>query len=281
MKKIIFSIFICLFVLTFNTQPTDALAITLKRIVFEGPKRAEVLTVINSSNETRTYRISWRHFLMNPDKSLVAVSEEGPLPPEVKPVTDMVRFAPRRFTLAPKTSQQVRIMLRMPGGIPDGEYRSHLWVRPEANAETFRKEAEKEARGGVTIQMLAGVTMPVIVRKGSVDADIYIENLSAYETNGFIKVGFNLNRSGDRSVYGNMNFVCNKNQGSQEYTIKTNRGNAVYSEINTRRFSREILKKAGQPACNSMTVEFFETEESVRAEKALFTESTVPVQRQG
>jgi len=280
MKKIILFFLISVFVLTYDSPPSDALAITLKRIVFEGPKRAEVLTVINNSNETKTFRIGWRHFLMSSEKSLVAIPEEGPLPPEIKPVTDMVRFAPRRFTLAPRTSQQVRIMLRMPGGTQDGEYRSHLWIRPEAKTELFQDKQQQQGKAGVLIEMLTGVTMPVIVRKGNIDASISIDNLTAIETNGFIKVGFNINRSGERSIYGNMNFVCNKNQ-SNEYTIQTNRGNAIYAEINTRRFTRDIIKKPEQPACNNMTVEFFETEESVRAEKTLFTEKTAPVQRQG
>lgn len=280
MKKIIFFIAVCLLAVTYKSYPSEALAITMKRIVFEGPKRAEVLTIINNGQETKTFRIGWRHFLMSEQKSLVALPEDEPMPSGVKPVTDMVRFAPRRFTLAPRTSQQVRIMLRMPGNTPDGEYRSHLWIRPEANTELFRKKVQQNKEKGVSIEMLTGVTLPIIVRKGKIDAAISIENLNAVATNGFVKVSFTLARSGDRSVYGNTNFVCNKNQGSQEYTILTNRGNAVYTEINGRYFTRDIPKKAGKPECNTMTVEFFETEESVRPEKALFTEKSVSVGRQ-
>ncbi|MCI5060767.1 MAG: hypothetical protein MRY79_06825, partial [Alphaproteobacteria bacterium] len=58
-----------------SLNSADALRITLKRIVFEGPKRAEVLTLINNSNEEKTYRVAWRHFRMTPDKSLVAVPD--------------------------------------------------------------------------------------------------------------------------------------------------------------------------------------------------------------
>lgn len=245
-------------------ESAQALRITLKRVVFEGPKRAEVLTIINSSDEERTYRLGWRNFIMTADKSLVALGEGEEPPANAKMVEDMVRFAPRRFTLAPKSSQQVRMILRTPSGLEDGEYRSHFWVRPEEDVKELRLKAEKRAAqegrksGGVSLTMLAGVTMPVIVRKGSLNASASISSLRAAETGGYVDIGFSLIREGNRSIYGDISYVCN--EGSGAYTLRTTRGIAVYTELNQRNFNLRIEKSPGQPRCSSLTVTFTQTD---------------------
>ena len=261
-----FFLFLALFTLGvfIVVESAQALRITLKRVVFEGPKRAEVLTIINSSNEERTYRLGWRNFVMTQDKSLVALAEGEEPPANAKMVEDMVRFAPRRFTLAPKSSQQVRMILRTPSGLADGEYRSHFWVRPEEDVEELRLKAERRAAkegkksGGVSLTMLAGVTMPVIVRKGGLSATASVTNLRATETGGYVDIGFSLIREGNRSVYGDINYVCNEGVGA--YTLRTTRGIAVYTELNQRNFNLRIEKAPGQPRCSSLTVTFTQTD---------------------
>ncbi len=280
MKKYKITFFLCvLFCVMFViVQSADALRITLKRVVFEGPKRAEVITLINNKNEPVTFRLGWRHFVMTPDKSLLHVEEEN-LPPEVRPSKDMVKFAPRRFTINPGGSQQVRMILRMPAGIPDGEYRSHLWVRPEASVDNLtldQSEAAQEASKGVSVTMLAGVTMPVIVRKGNLGATVEVTNLRASHNGGFINASFTMLRQGERSVYGDIEYICNP--GGAEYQARLSRGNAIYAETDQRNFNLQIEKDPTKPACNSIKVKFSETDgfdgDSVR----VLAEASAPVQ---
>lgn len=274
-KRELFFVFCLLLCMGFVAVDTaNALRITLKRVVFEGSKRAEVLTLINNSSEEKTYRIGWRHFEMTPDKSLVAV-EDDQLPPGIKPVTDMIRFAPRRFTIPPNSSQQVRLMLRMPAGLEDGEYRSHLWIRPEADTEELklRREMEKQGRQGVSLRMLAGVTMPVIVRKGALNASVEVGGLRASKTTGFIDVAFRLTRQGNRSVYGDIEYVCN----GGAYVLKSTRGIAIYPEVDYRDFSLRIARQPDQPSCNSLTVKFAETSGFAGEEVRVLAEATTPV----
>lgn len=257
------TVFLALFMLVFLgvSEPVDALRITLKRVVFEGPKRTEVITIINSSDESETYRLGWRHFKMTADKSLVALPNDE-LTPEMNLVPDMVRFAPRRFTVPPRSSQQVRMMLRMPSDLPDGEYRSHFWVQPEADVDELRLKAEEDvkkkgAKGGVSLTMLAGVTMPVIVRKGSLEATVSIQNLQASESGGFVTTSFSLVREGNKSVYGDIDYVCNEGVG--EYVLRTTKGIAVYTELNQRNFNLRIEKDPSKPRCNTLSVSYYLT----------------------
>jgi len=277
MKKSI--IFLSALLISLSVIPNEAnsLRITLKRVVFEGPKRAEVITVINNKEEAVTYRLGWRHFVMTESESLVAIDIGQPLPPEVKPVDDMVRFAPRRFTVPPKSSQQIRMMLRMPANLADGEYRSHFWVRPEADVEDIRKKIEREQRGqdgqgGVTMKMLAGVTMPVIVRKGDLDASATVQNLQVQNTPGAINVSFYLARNGNKSLYGDIDYICN-----DDYVIRTSRGNAIYTEVAGRQINLRIAKPQDKPACNSVTVKYYETDKFMGKEIGVLAEASAPV----
>ena len=55
----------------------------------------------------------------------------------------MIRYAPRRVTVPPGGSQQIRILLRRPRDLEPGEYRSHLWIVTEQAAKEFVPEAER------------------------------------------------------------------------------------------------------------------------------------------
>jgi len=259
----------------------DALRLTIKRIVFEGSKRAEVITVINNSTKEETYRVGWRNFIMTEEKGLKFIPDDQPMPPQIKPVTDMIRYAPRRFTVPAKSSQQIRIMLRTPADLADGEYRSHLWIRPEADVEKIRSEskgadAKTSKSKGVFLEMLAGATMPIIVRKGNLGAEVSILNLEASRSPGFVDVGYALRRVGEKSVYGNIDYICNRGNAS-EYNLKAARGIAVYPEINQRIFKFRIEIEQGQASCSTMTVTFKDSPDVLIGGGAVMAEASVAV----
>lgn len=280
MKNSIFFLSAIILSLLVVSSEAHSLRITLKRVIFEGPKRAEVITVINNTKEAVTYRLGWKHFLMTENKSLVEVDEEAPYPAAVKPVKDMVRFAPRRFTIPPQSSQQVRMMLRTPPNLADGEYRSHLWVRPEASVEEIRKKMEKEKRGegggGVTVKMLAGVTMPVIVRKGSLRASAEVQNLQALQSADKVNVSYYIARSGNMSVYGDIDYICNEGSGG-EYVLRNSKGNAIYAEAAGRNISLDIPNDPEQPSCQTLTVRYYETDEFMGKEVRLLSAATTRI----
>lgn len=257
----------------------DALAVTVKRVVFEGPKRAEVITIINNSDVEETYRLGWKNFVMTQKKALVAVPADQ-VTPEMRPAMDMVRFSPRRFTLAPKESQQVRMMLRMPGDLADGEYRSHLWIRPEEDVEAFRERSKRATgnKAGVYMQMLAGTSMPIIVRKGPLEVSANIENLSVQNQQTTLLTNFSITREGTKSSYGDLDFICNKGAGDSEYLLKFIRGVSVYVEANQRDFTMKILKKTDKPNCNQMTIRYTETNGFAGEAVKIYSEMSSAVQ---
>jgi hypothetical protein len=249
----------------------NALRVTMKRVLFEGSKRADIIVLINNTNEEAVYRLGWRRMRMTETQSIVAV-EEGEATPDIKPADDFVKYAPRRVVLPPGGSQQVRLMLRKPQDLPDGEYRSHFWIEPEASAVKFEPKGDNvDATKGpaVQIKMLTGVTMPVIVRTGNLTVTGGI--VDGFVTRGAekSKAQFTLTREGTRSLYGDLEFTC-----GATVVHKVN-GLAVYTEVGKRILDFDIN---GLPAdCGTVKVVYKAAEDDAQYRGGVIAEASLPV----
>ena len=235
----------------------QALKITMKRAVFEGPNRTQTLTIINNSAEDQTYRLGWRTMRMTENQSLVPVDDPAQAT-DLKPVDDMVRYAPRRITIPAGGTQQVRLLLRKPKDLVEGEYRSHFWIQPEAESVKFdplppEKAEEAKTKPMVQIKMLTGMTIPVIVRHGKLTVTGSITDMKASPAKDGkgMNVGFTLNREGNRSLYGDLTFSCGGT------AVKQVKGIAVYTEIGKRFLNFSVpYPESGASACPSLKVEY-------------------------
>lgn len=94
-------------------QPAGAgvgdLLVAPTRIVLNGGRSAEII-LNNIGEEPATYRISAEFRRMKPDGTLEEVSQANTAEEAAR---DMVIFAPRRVTLAPREPQSVRIAARV------------------------------------------------------------------------------------------------------------------------------------------------------------------------
>ncbi len=116
----------------------------------------------------------------------------------------MIVYAPRRVTLAPRQPQSIRIAARAPQGLADGEYRVHLLFRaiPPANARCRAKPAAAPKGLSFALTPVYGVTIPVIVRLGNLEAKAGIANVHLDKKDGQTAVALDLSRSGRRSTFG-------------------------------------------------------------------------------
>ena len=120
--KATFFVSICLF--SFINSAQASLLVSPIRVAFEGRERSHEIVLINSSSEVKTYRLAWQEKLALPSggyKDLTAEETVG-----YPSASKMLRFSPRQVTLKPNERQIVRLGLRRPKDLADGEYRSHL-----------------------------------------------------------------------------------------------------------------------------------------------------------
>lgn len=132
-----------------------------KRLIFEPGTRTAMVTLINRSNETYTYRMDWEDLVYTPEGAFRV--EEGA--ERVTPAaSEFIRFAPRQVVLGPNESQSIRVLLRRPADLADGEYRSHF--RFQRQAAVVSRTAVDNEGVAVNIQVAQGISIPIIVRQG-------------------------------------------------------------------------------------------------------------------
>lgn len=217
----------------FPARAQGDLLVAPTRVVINGGGGAEVV-LSNIGDKPATYRISLELRRMDETGDFNEVVEAEANPGE-RAALDMIRYAPRRVTLLPGQPQAVRISVRPPEGLPDGEYRVHMNFRAVPTADPVEAGAADPAQAaGVSIKLVPvyGITIPVFVRKGRLEgqATLGAAQLIRADTGAFVEL--DMGRSGTRSVYGEI--IGKDAQGQVVFSI---RGVAIYSEV-TRRKAR-------------------------------------------
>jgi P pilus assembly chaperone PapD len=222
------------------------------RIVLDGRKGTEII-LNNIGQEPATYRISVEFRRMTPDGNLVDVTEATPAE---KAAADMIVYAPRRVTLAPHEPQSIRIAARPPQGLTDGEYRVHLLFRaiPPSTPVTAAKAPDAK---GLQLQLIPvyGVTIPVIVRLGNLEAKAGISNVEVEKNDGKPAIGVDLSRSGTRSTFGELLVL----KPGVKDPIAMLKSVAVYTELGKRHVTIPVDPAYQGDLSGPVTVQYIET----------------------
>jgi P pilus assembly chaperone PapD len=238
------------------SSPAEAgigdLLVAPTRIVLDGRKGAEVV-LNNIGDEPAVYRVSIEFRRMSTDGGLEDVAQ--PTVDDQK-AADMIIYAPRRVTLAPHEPQAIRIAARAPQGLPDGEYRVHLLFRAIPPATPVVQSAS-EPEKGVRFQLtpIYGVTIPVIVRLGNLQATAGIANVHLDNKDGNSVVSLDLSRSGTRSTFGEVRVL----KAGVKDPIALQKAIAVYTEINSRHVAVPVNPAYKGDLAGPVTVQYVET----------------------
>lgn len=210
------------------------------RVIFDGKTRTAEIALINQSNNTLTYRVSFMHLRMNETGGMLEITAPGE---GEHFADDIVRFTPRQVILAPKQTQIVRLQLRKPADLAVGEYRSQLLFRvvPSAAPEAGTQDTNEK---GISIKLIPiyGVSIPVIVRQGALNAAVTISDLAITPAaaNTPPQLMLTLNRTGAASVYGDISIEWTPTTGAPLIIGKLN-GISVYTP-NAKRIVTIALK---------------------------------------
>ena len=226
------------------------LNITPKRLVFDRNTRAGTVYIFNQGSQTATFDIALVERVMLPNGIIGAVTELRD-DPAAQPVIARLASAqsilvstPRRVTLAPGRGQTIRIRASQPAG-GSGEYRSHLTVTTlpprESGVTAERAQAEGGTQLSFRINSVFGLSIPIIVRGGPVDARgeiagarvetamLSLDGVSPPAPTSVLR--FDLKRLGANSLFGNIEVRAGTGRGE---VIGLARGVGVYPEIDHR-----------------------------------------------
>lgn len=182
----------------------DALQILPTRVVLASQNSTE-LTLVNKGSEAGSYRILLRNIRTDENgKFEHADKAEG----NELFADDLIRFSPRRVTVEAGAFQKVRVMVRKPKDLKEGEYRTHLVFQslPKQDGNSLDENGDLS----VSVDPIVEVSIPVIVRHGKLATTLSIQTPVLEED----AIAFTLNREGSRSTYGDVEVFINN--GSQK-----------------------------------------------------------------
>lgn len=214
----------CLFILGTNRSFAQGVMFSQYKIILD-QNAITSMYVTNPTENTFTYQISFVDKRMdeNGKVSDVSIGEEF-----TYSLKKYLRAFPRNIILQPGQSQEVQIQLKTPQTLPDGEYRSFIMFtprEPNSDIDTTSQDGVKMA-----IQFRIGSAIPIVYRKNASLGEVTILDESLKKEGSINWLIFNLNRAGNRSVYGKV-FVTGW-RGGNETAVYTPKGNsAIYCEI--------------------------------------------------
>ena len=237
-------------------QAAGDLLVAPTRVVLDGRRGTEVF-LNNIGTEEATYRISLELRRMTPAGALEDITPENANVSE-KSALDMIKFAPKRVTLPPNQPQAIRIGLNDMASLPDGEYRAHMLFRAIPKVEPVTEQEPDAAGLKIQLVPIYGITIPVIVRKGSLSVTAALANPRVTNEAQGSLLQFDLSRKGDRSVYGEVHVT---KPGVAE-PVMVAKGIAVYPELASRTVSLPVPPEAEAQLHGEVVISYYETPEA-------------------
>lgn len=222
MRGLSFLFFVFLVPALFWSPPLSAeLLITPKRLVLDAQSRDGSFRLVNTSDRAQSYELVWQQLRMNEMGGLDDQGENA-----AGAASRLLILAPTRVTLQPGERQTVRLIPRLPEGLPEGEYMSHLLFRP------VTPPAPGTASGtGAAMQLAVrvGFSIPVILRHGNLAARAAIRPIGIDAAG----ITIEMQREGLASVFGNLSVFWGQ-PGRDGLQVGRLDGVAIYANLTRR-----------------------------------------------
>jgi len=217
-----------------------------KRVVLDEKKRGEALTLFNSSNDTASYTISFIHYEMNEDGTFKNVDSTAARSSEF--ADSLLRFFPFTVTLAPHSSQTVRVHLMKPKDLEPGEYRTGLLFKELERAKSLEEQAKDPNQKTLSLNVHAifSIAIPVLVRYQTIPPSVYLDKLTISKPDSANKIvmSVDIHREGNQSCYGTI-VLTHKSTSGKSTLIGTMKGIAVYVPLKLRKALVEFVVPPG------------------------------------
>lgn len=210
---------------------TGGLSISPRRVVFEERKRSVDITLINNSAAATTYRVFFKNMRMNENGLYEKVEKAGP---DDKFADQLIRYTPRVVTVPAKNSQTVRLMVRKPHDLAEGEYRSHLVFQAQPPSDTGTSiESLKMKEGELQVRFIPilSLSIPILVRHGKLSSTVTMSDLKlqpGVKVDDPPNLSLAFHRKGNRSSYGDLK-VTFKPQDGSAVEVGLIRGIAIFT----------------------------------------------------
>lgn len=242
--------FILFYIATFSINSYGisqcSLSIYPTRIVIEKNEKKSELIASNKGVEICTFKAKVMDIKTFENGTFALDSDNVPFSAK-----EMLRISPKVFTLGPNEKQTIRVKVKKPFGISNGEYRSHISLS-SISSRALQKKNKKEQTlkpssvelGNIPINI--NLSFPVLVRFGKSESNVLIEKIALEkdEKENMPVLDIALRRTGNKSTYG---FLDIKYQNKKGEIIPIERTGvfAIYrsTDIQKRKIQLKNLKE--------------------------------------
>lgn len=175
---------------------SNAIGMSAFRIYLDQDNPQTDFIIYNHNTLPQECQLRLRHYTFDDAGKMTEYKGEEPLDNSAE---SWVRFSPRKFTLTPQNNQTVKFVMRRKARSEAAEYRSYVSI--DCGVEI--KSGDDSKKEMISIAPKLVHNLPIIVRTGKLDATLNISNVNIKDGN----VYFRLNRTGNRSVYGDVQLI--------------------------------------------------------------------------
>jgi hypothetical protein len=205
------------------------------RFIFDDTHRKDSLMLSNMGLNNTSCSMSTVNFVM---------SEKGPTKlaksdKEVSnPANNLIRFSPRRVSIAPNQNQIVRITSRRKPNLNDGEFLSYLKIDcKELN------EQDEELTPQITVKPKFIYYIPLQVRSGKLVATTLFNNIKTTIENKITVLSFDHVKTGNRSIIGEIK-VIEKSSGNE---LAKFANTVIYTPFTKKSYRIKLAKPLSSP----------------------------------
>lgn len=229
---------------TQNAVAQGNLLITPRRVVFEGNKQSQELTLANTGADTAKYTVSFVQYRMTVEGGFEQIEQPDP---GQNFADKYLRFFPRSVTLPPNGSQVIRMQYRKLPDMQNGEFRSHVYFRAVPDEKLLGDEQANSDTTSIGIKLVPifGISIPIIIRNGDLQVKIDLTTINLdLKSDTVPSLTVTFERSGDKSVYGDLSVLWVPSQG-EPIDVGVVRGIAVYTPNTVRKFKMQLHNSPG------------------------------------
>ena len=262
--KITFFILVSFISVSFHSYAN--LLISPTRINFDERQRVAKVIVVNNSNEYKTYRLEWQDKVALAGGGYTNLADDQKSSSSLK---NMVRISPSQVRLAPGERQIVKLAIRKPKSLSDQEYSSHLAFKALPN-----EAQSQQQKLGINLNLLLSYTIPVILRKGSEQPVININDLKLI--NSLEKQAFEIEikREGDFSSFGKLEVYFKQKGTDKEKKVAMLNNFSIYPELTKTTATIPIFVDQNIPQNGQIRVIYTGLKEY---SNIIFSEKVVPI----
>lgn len=226
-----------LFSVLLSTNSQAEMLISPLRLMLDSDNPTATLTIRNTGDGTRSYRLGWLEQRMDENGIYHAITESEQA--EWPMASQFLRFSPRQISVGPGENQTVRVSYRPSANMATGEYSSHLKMQilpGSAPSGTFEMDSGKE---GISMQleMLMSFSIPVVLRHETSKPKINISNVEvlAADASNPMRLAVTLEREGNSSSFGKLKIEMQRDENSPVELIGDADNISIFTNTSQRR----------------------------------------------